>query len=121
MPRRQAAAVDVYDFGAPAAEATVLDFKVLQGGKLDLMFENQEGNPLTVSVQVSEDGTTYADTTDADNLKAVVDEVVAPASNKDFTVLARQDKDNYVRVRASGSTRANMQVRPDGVLQIRTI
>ncbi len=121
MPRRQAAAVDVYDFGAPAAEATVLDFKVKQGGKLDLMFENLEGNDLTVSVEVSEDGTSYAATTAANNLAAVTDEVIAAATNKDFTILARQDLDNYVRVLASGATRANMQVRPDGVLQIRQI
>ena len=121
MPRRQAAAVDVYDFGAPAAVATVLDFKVLQGGKLDLCFENLEAPDLTVSVEVSEDGVTYAATTAADNLAVVTDEVVAGGCNKDFTVLARQDLDNYVRVRALGGTRANMQVRPDGVLQSRQI
>lgn len=114
MPSMQTAVVANYDFGAPVAEAVVLEFRVKenQGGKLDLMFENQSENPMTVTVQVSADGTTYADTSVADL------EVLAKTRSDAKTILLRQGLDKFVRLQAVGGTRGRLQVRPDSLLDI---
>jgi hypothetical protein len=120
MPQSQVAKRDVYDFGAPAAEAVVLKFRVPRGGKLDLNFENSEGvADGEVTVQVSEDGVTYADTTAAANLVAVANEAVQRGCRKSFAgVLLREGLDNYMQVQALGGCRMNLQMVKDQNLEI---
>lgn len=124
MPAAQVANVAVFDFGAPAATGTVLQFrtKVDQGGKLDLKFENPEGaNALTVAVEVSPDGTSWSATTVANNLAAVTALSVPRKTSKEATILIRRGIDLHVRVRASGSARGLLQIRGDQILEPKTI
>jgi len=119
MPQSQVAVVQAYDFGAPAVAGEVLKFRTKRGGKLQLSFENSEGlNDGTVSVEVSEDGTTFVATTAANNLVAVTNEVIKRGTHREFAILLRHEKDVYFRVTASGQTRMNVQIRSDQVLEI---
>jgi hypothetical protein len=113
MPMGQVASVPTYDVGCPAAEAAVLKFAVSHGGKATIRFENDGDNDATVSVQVSADNSTYVDTSDAQNLKAVVDEVIQRGCKKEFVVLLRPGKDLFMQVLAYGNTRMQVQIRPD--------
>ena len=122
MPQSQVAAVQNFDFGAPVAEAEVLKFRVVHGGKLALRFENTEGEADgEVTVQVAPDGTTWADTTDAENLAAVANEAIPRAQYRDFTILLRQTEDAWFRVQAAGGCRMVMQARADMNLEIEKI
>lgn len=112
MPKSQVAVIANYDFGAPAVEDEVLKFRVKGGGKLGLRFENADGvNDVEVTVQVSADGSSWADTTAAANVVAVANESIQKRTFKDFTILLRQTQDAYMRVQAVGGARAVMQVR----------
>ena len=119
MPASQIAKVDLYDFGAPAAEAVVLSFSVLNGGKCTLRFENPEGvADGEVTVQVSDDGVTYADTSAANNLVAVANEAIPQKQWKEYVILLRQTQDAFMRVQAVGGTRMQLQIRKDAKLEI---
>jgi hypothetical protein len=114
MPKSQVAAVQNFDVGLPATEGEVLKFRVVHGGKVSMRFENAEGlYDGTVSVQVSPDGSTWADTTDADNLKGVVDEVIPQVEHRDYTLLLREGVDTHMRVVGLGETRLQVQIRAD--------
>jgi len=117
MPARQIASVDNYDFGAPAVEAEVLQFEVLIGGKLALTFVNEGESDLEVTVQVSADGSSWADTTAGNNLVAVANETIIPKTNKDYAIIARADVDLYLRVQAVDGVHGSLQVRPDAALR----
>lgn len=124
MPASQVANIAVFDFGAPAATGTVLQFrtKIDRSGKLDLKFENSDGaNDLTVSVEVSTNGSSWAATTAGNNLVAVTNVAVPKKVSKEATILLRRGIDLYVRVRASGSARGQLQVRGDVILEPVTI
>lgn len=124
MPLSQVANIGVYDFGAPTAIATVLIFRVKgkTGGKLSLKFENPDGvNDGTVSVEVSADGVTYAATTAGNNLAAVTSVAVPRRTAKDATILLRRDTDAWMRVRALGACRMQLQIRGDAILEPVTI
>jgi len=131
MPSTQTALRAVYEFGAPSAEGLVLGFRVRNnaGGKLELLVENPVSSrpatpgfentglqqPITYSIQVAPVlGTglpgTFADTTAADNLEAVVDVVVGPGQNNSHTILLRPDVDAFVLMVASGGARGQLQV-----------
>jgi hypothetical protein len=121
MPQTQAASVSTYDFGAPSALATVLTFRVMHGGLMQLRFESADGAATgVVTMQRSADNITYANTTAAENTTAVVAQNVARAQPKDFSVSMRDGVDNYMRVQASGGTRLQLQIRsaPDDMLEI---
>lgn len=129
MPQLQVANIGTYDFGAAAAAGApgdvVLSFRKRPGlgGKLVLTFENPPDNPdgsLTVSVEVSEDGTSYAATTAANNLVAITSAVVLARQHRTFELGLRVD-DNFMRVRATGSLRGILQIRGDEKLDIITI
>lgn len=114
----------VYDFGAPVAIGTVLQFRTKPntGGKLTLKFENPEGaNDGTVSVEVSADNSSWAATTAANNLAAVTSVSVPKKVTKEATILIRRGTDNYVRVRALGGCRMQLQIRGDHLLEPMTI
>lgn len=128
MPAAQVANIANFDFGAPVATGTVLQFRTKpnMGGKLDLKFENPNGdNAVTVSVQVATTRTGldpagtggYAATTVANNLAAVTDVVVPRRTSKEATILLRRDIDAYVRVLAKGRARAALQIRGDPILE----
>jgi hypothetical protein len=122
MPASQIAKVQDFDFGAPAVEDEVLKFRVRNGGKCTLRFENPEGvADGEVTVQVSDDGTTWADTTAANNVTAVANEAIVRKEWKEYVVLLRQEKDAFMRVQAVGGTRLQMQVRADAKLEIDVI
>jgi hypothetical protein len=124
MPQNQVANIAVFDFGAPAATATVLKFRAKPnvGGKLDLKFENSDGaNQITVSVEVSADNVTYAATTAGNNLAAVTNLAVPRKVSKEATILLRRGVDLYLRVTASGSARGQLQMRGDPILEPMTI
>jgi hypothetical protein len=121
MPRSQVAAVDTFDFGAPLTEDTVLEFKVRHGGKLSFRFEvaSEAENDVTVTVQVSADGSSYSDSAADTNLVAIADEVVAAGGTKDFAdFLLREDEDKFMRILAVGGSRANVQIRGGSLLDI---
>ena len=129
MPQLQVANIGTYDFGARVTAGApgdvVLSFRKRpgQGGKLILTFENPPDNPdgsLTVSVEVSEDGTTYAATTVANNLVAITNAVVLARQHRTFELGLRVD-DNFVRVRAIGSLRGILMIHGDELLDIITI
>ena len=126
MPRTQAAHVPTYQFGAvsvPGAPGDeVLKFETFQGGRQQLRFEASDAeNDVTVSVEVSEDGVSFNATTVANNLTAVTNEVILPRTSREFTVLLRAGLDNFMRVRASGGDRGELQIRGPGELEIRKI
>jgi hypothetical protein len=119
MPRSQVASVANYDFGAPKAEGEVLRFALREGhgGNLPLTFENLALTDGEVTVQVSEDGTSFVDHDNADLVNLAV-----PAKHEVNDVMGlRQGKDNFVRLLAVGGIRMRMQVRRDANLQIRLI
>ncbi len=119
MPQSQVAAVQNFDVGLPAVEAEVLKFRAHHGGKVQIRFENEEGdNDGTVSVKVAPDGSTWVDTTAADNLEAIVDEVIPRAQHRDFTILLRQEEDAYMQVVGLGETRLQVQLRSDMNLEV---
>lgn len=122
MPQSQVAAVQTFDFGAPAVEATVLKFRVKHGGEVALRFENTEGeNDGEVTVQVAPDGTTWADTTAAENRVAVANVSIPIGQKRDFTILLRHEEDKWLQVLAVGSCRMGLQIRADMNLGIEKI
>jgi len=122
MPASQVAKVQNFDFGAPAAEASVLKFQVRKGGKCTLRFENPEGvADGEVTVQVSDDGTTWADMTAANNLTAVANVSIPRKQWREYVVLLRETKDAFMQVLAVGSTRLQMQIRADAKLEVDVI
>ena len=126
MPRTQAAHVPTYQFGAVgvagAPDDVVLRFEVFQGGKQELRFEGSDADvDLDVSVEVSDDGVTFVPTTVADNGEAVTNEIIKPRTSRNFSVNLRAGKDNFMRVRATGSDRGELQIRGPGELEIRKI
>ena len=121
MPRTQAAHVATYQFGAPGTKTAVLAFEVRQGGRQEFRFESADADEdVTVSVEVSEDGSSFVATTAADNVEAVTDEVIKPRTSRNFSVLLRAGKDLFVRVLASGDDRGEVQIRGPAELEIST-
>jgi hypothetical protein len=122
MPQSQVAAVQNYDFGAPATEDEVLKFRVKHGGELALRFEHVEGDTDgEVTVQVAPDGDTWADTTAAANRVAIANAAIPIAQKRDYTILLRAEEDAWMRVQAVGGCRMVMQVRADMNLEIEKI
>ncbi len=122
MPQSQVAAVQNFDFGAPAVEAEVLKFRVKHGGELALRFEHAEGDTDgEVTVQVAPDGSTWADTTTTNNRVAIANEAIPIAQKRDFTILLRAVEDSWLRVQAVGGCRMVMQARSDMNLEIEKI
>ena len=120
MPRTQVGQVSSYPFGAPAAIGTVLLFAVRNrsGGPVRLHFETPDAdNTITVSIEVSEDNSSWAATTAAHHGEAVTAEDILPRTGRDFTVALRATVDNFVRIRALGSDRGSVQIRPNELLE----
>ena|SRR3990172_8170174 len=120
MPASQVANIGVYDFGAPRVTGTVLQFRVKNNasGKLDLKFENAVGDAAgAVSVEVSTNGSSWAATTAGNNLAAITAVAVPQKVERAFTILLRRDLDAYMRVRASGACRMQLQIRGDPILE----
>lgn len=129
MPTPQVANIGTYDFGAAVAAGAPGDVVLVfrkkpgQGGKVRMTFVNPPDNPagsLTVSVEVSEDGTSYAATTAANNLVAITNHVLPSRTNKNFELLLRVD-DAFMRVRAIGALRGQLLFHGDEMLDIVTI
>lgn len=111
------------------ANAVVKKFRVKgnHGGKLDLKFENADGErDLNVSVQVATSPTgltpTSANggwqaTTAGNNLAAVTNLSVPRFTTKEATILLRRGVDAYVRILAIGRCRASVQIRGDAILE----
>jgi hypothetical protein len=129
MPQKQVAAVTVYDVNAPVVKDTVLVLRMREsrGGKVTFSFKPTTGfggldespeNDAEVNVEVSEDGTSYVATTAPNNGTAVTDEAVPALTEQTFEVSLRAGTDNYVRVRASGGTRLQIQTRPNENLEL---
>jgi hypothetical protein len=140
MPLTQSAVRAVYDFGAPSAEGIVLGFRVRNqmGGKLNLIVENPISSrpatpgfentglqlPFTYSIQVAPVVAatglpdTFADTSAAANLEAVVDVVATPGCHNSHTILLRPNVDAFVAVIASGGARGQLIVDNDHILDL---
>jgi len=99
----------------------VAKFRVTKGGKVDLRFENQSDNVLTVSVHVSVDGVTYALLTSSNNLAAVTDASIAARCAHNAAIALRQGVDNYMRIAVSGGGRVEAQLRKHAGLEITKI
>lgn len=110
------------DRGSKHFPSGVLRLKVNNGGLVAVRIENGDGlHPLDVTLQVSADGVTWANTSAANNGDAVVNEAVARTAAVDFSVLLRQDTDNYLRLVARGTggeSRGQMQLRGRPALDI---
>lgn len=123
MPRSQVAAVSNYDVGVPLVEAPLLRWKLRNffGGKLTFRFEHAAGDATPqVSIQVSEDGASFVDTTATDNLVAVVDEAIPPRQNKSFEIGLRSGEDNFVQVIGFGGD-ARLHIQVDGNEKLDTL
>lgn len=127
MPQSQAARRSYYQFGAAPEGASNDDAEVLrfqrkfnEGGDLHLLFEAPEAeNDLSVTVQVSEDGSTWNDTTAAQNGAAVVDESLSPKTRRMFTISVRPKLDEYIRILARGSDRGGVTVTGNEIQEIK--
>lgn len=129
MPSLQVANIGTFDFGAPVASGAPGDVVLVfrkragHGGKVALTFINPPDNPdgtLTVSVETSEDGSSYAATTSAAHLVAITAATLTARTKKTFEQLWRVD-DNFIRVRASGGLRGQLLIHSDTLLDIVTI
>ena len=122
MPKSQVASVSNFDVGVPLVEAVILKWKLrfFHGGKLTFRFEHAAGDATPqVSIQVSEDGSSFVDTTATDNLAAVVDEAIPPLQNKEFEVGLRSGEDNFVQIVAfGGDARLHIQLRGHEILDV---
>ena len=117
MPQSQIATVANFDFGSPSVNGEVLKFRVKQGGKLSLCFENAVGsNDITVSANTSVDGVTFSATSTVANGEAIVNEVVGQRQTREFTLFLREGADNYLQITASGEARGLLQIRGDAIL-----
>lgn len=113
--------------GDDAARVVQFRVKPNQGGKLDLKFENANGdNDMSVTVQVATTPTGltptaanggWATTSVANNLAAVSAVTVQRRTSKEATILIRRGEDLYVRVLATGRCRGQLQVRGDHILE----
>jgi hypothetical protein len=124
MPRTQVANIGTYGFGAGVTENAPLTFSVRRGGRLTVRAENQnEPNTtaLAVTLQVSADGTTWADTTAAANTTAVADVSIPARQYREWQISLRQGQDNFFRLQAVGGGRGELQIRGDEILQIKTV
>lgn len=127
MPQSQAARRSHYQFGAVSAGATDDEAEVLcfrrkfnQGGDLRMLFEAPDAaKTVSVTVQVSQDGTTWLDTTAAENGEAVVDEDVLPKTQRDFTVHMRPKLDEYIRILARGNDRGGVTITGNELQEIK--
>ena len=127
MPNLQSGVVSNYDFGAGAAEAALVGWRVRNnaGGKVKIVVEvdGAESGTLTYSMQVAPAlasglPDTFVDTTAALNLEAVVDETVGPAQNRSHEILLRPGQDAFLLLIGSGSIRGRVQLRSDSVLDL---
>jgi hypothetical protein len=125
-PSPQVANIGTYDFGAPAAAGAPGDVVLVfrkkpgMGGKVTMTFVNPVDNPagtLTVSAEVSEDGTSYAATTAANNLVAITAVALVSRQKRTFELLLRVD-DAFLRIRASGALRGQLLFHGDELLDI---
>ena len=124
MPRTQVANIGTYGFGAGVTENAPLTFSVRRGGLLTIRDENQnepQTGPIVVTLQVSADGTTWADTAATPNLTAVADVSIPARQYREWQVRLRQGQDNFLRLQASGGGRGELQIRGDEILQIKTV
>jgi len=124
MPRTQVANIGTYGFGAGVSENAPLTFAVRRGGRLTVRVENQNEpstTALTVTLQVSADNSTWADTTAAANTTAVADVSVPARQYREWQISLRQGQDLFFRLQAAGAGRGEMQVRGDEILQIKTV
>jgi hypothetical protein len=111
MPLVQSAQVATFEYGAPVAVGTVGRFGVNRGGEVDFTFANLGDDPLTVSIQVSADDSTYNATTAGNNTNAVTNLVIPAKVTQTRTVLMRNGIDKYFRIRASGGVLFQTQLR----------
>ena len=120
MPQLQSAQVANYDFGAPnvagAPGDVVLRFTLQRGGKLDFSFANPVGDAdFLASVEVSADGVTYAATTVANNTLAITNASIRRKhAALGFSISLRANLDRFLRIRASGGARGEVQIRDQG-------
>lgn len=121
MPRTQTANVAIYDFGAPVTEDAVLTFQARRGGRLTVRLENYGDTDLAATLQVSDDGSTWADTTAAANTTAVADVTIPPRQYREYQISLRDGEDAWMRLQASGGVRGQMQVRGDEILIVHAI
>jgi hypothetical protein len=126
MPAPQVAVVQTYAFGAagsgtPAAANKVLEFDILKGGKLEVDIINDDSAALTITAQVSADGTTYT-AIDATKNGAVLAAVsVAAHTRIHRTWYFSAPTDARLRFLATGNVKGEIQIRGDDILQTRTI
>lgn len=129
MPQSQAARRSHYQFGAKSAGATDDEAEVLRfqrkfnhGGSLDMLFEAPDSaKDISVTVQVSEDGTIWLDTTAAENETAVVDEVVKPKTTRLFRVHMRAKLDEFVRILARGNDRGGVTITGNEIQELKNV
>jgi hypothetical protein len=94
------------------AKCDVIKLRAMEGGKLDLLFENADGeNAITVSAQVSTNGTHFRATTADDNLAAVQGVSVPVKQTRSYTIGLRPEIDAVLRIVATGGARGTVQIR----------
>lgn len=124
MPRTQVANVGTYGFGAGVTENAPLTFSVRRGGRLSVRVENQNEpltGPISVTLQVSADGSSWTDTAATPNGTAVADVSIPARQYREWQINLRQGQDNFFRLQAAGGGRGEAQIRGDEILQLKTI
>jgi len=124
MPRTQVANIGTYGFGAGVTENAPLTFSVRRGGRLTVRAENQNEpstGAIAVTLQVSADNSSWADTTAAANTTAVADVSIPARQYREWQISLRDGQDKFFRLQAVGGGRGELQIRGDEILQIKTV
>lgn len=120
MPRSQLANIGTYGFGAGITENAPLLFSVRRGGRLTVRAENQGDVAIAVTLQVSADNSSFADTTAAANGTAVADVSIPVRQHREWQISLRQGQDKFFRLQSVGGGRGELQIRGDEILEIKT-
>ena len=121
MPKSQIANIGHYTFGAGITENAPLTFRVRHGGRLTVRAENNSDRAMTVTLQVSADGSTWADTAATPNGTAVADVSIPVRQHREWQINLRQGQDNWFRLQAAGGAQGNLQIRGDEILEIHSV
>jgi hypothetical protein len=109
--------------GADANDVLVpIIWRVAQGGVVNFRFVTGNGISYLVTLQVSADNVTWANTSASGNGQAVVAEQVDAVSHRNFELNLRAGLDNFLRLVASGINgnggRGQVQVRSEAKLDV---
>jgi hypothetical protein len=87
-----------------------------RGGRINATFEAAD-DAVTVTLQVSQDGITYSNTTAPNNVSAVVSQTIPARTRWSFPLLLREGKDKYLRLVATGPGIGCLEIEHNGIVE----